>query len=122
VIDATTGGKADRDSVADIIGTFAGLLLGVSKAAEAAFNSGSDPAVKKDEAYQLLEAAGSGLGPNRDIITVIFDIFEEELQLQSTTFGSDISLDVLVRSVNIVSPNCSSRTMSKGVLRDVETR
>ena len=98
----TTGGKADRDSVADIIGTLAGLLLSFSKATEAASSSGSDPAAKKDEAYQLLEVASSGLGQNRDIITVVFDIFEEELQLQSTTFGSDVSLEVLLRLVNIL--------------------
>ena len=97
MIDANTGGNADRDSVADIIGTFAGILLGISKAADSASNSGSDPAEKKAEGYQLLETASAGLGEDRDIITVIFGIFEEELQLQSTSFGSDVSLEILIR-------------------------
>lgn len=117
VIDVTTGGKADRDSVADIIGTFAGLLLGISKATEAALGSGSDPSAIKDEAYQLIEVASSGLGNNRDIVTVIFDIFEEELQLQSTNFGSDVSLEVLVRSVNTLLLDRRFRIMSKGRLK-----
>ena len=94
--DGTTGGIADRDSVADIIGTFAGLLLGSTKAAEAALSCGSD-STAKDDARHYLDIATSGLGPNRDIVTVIFDIFEEELQRQSTTIGFDVSLDVLIR-------------------------
>lgn len=122
MIDATTGGKADRDSVADIIGTFAGILLGITKATEAASSSGTDPAAKKDEAYQLLEVASSGLGRNRDIVTVIFDIFEEELQLQSTTFGSDVSLDVLLRSVNTFFTDCGSGAMSRSMLGVAETK
>lgn len=96
VIDGTTGGVADRESVADIIGIFASLLLGSTKAVETALSSGSD-STAKDDARRYLDVATSGLGPNRDIVTVIFDIFEEELQRQSTTFGSDVSLDVLIR-------------------------
>jgi nuclear pore complex protein Nup188 len=94
VIDATTGGTANRDLVADIIGMFAGLLLGYFKAAEANPDTAAE---MKEDALGHLETASSGMGRNRDIVTVIFDIFEEELQRQSTTFGSDVSLDVLVR-------------------------
>lgn len=93
-MDAITGVPADRDTVADIIGTIAGLLLGNQKAADVSPDSAAN---LKVDAYRHLEIAGSGLGQNRDIVTVIFDIFEEELQRQSTSFGSDVSLEVLIR-------------------------
>lgn len=93
-MDAITGGATDRDSVADIIGMFAGLLLGNQKAAEVSPDSAAH---LKADAYRHLETANSGMDQNRDIVTVIFDIFEEELQRQSTSFGSDISLEVLIR-------------------------
>ena len=93
-MDGITGGTADRDSVADIIGTIAGLLLGDQKAAEVSPDSAAN---LKADAYRHLEIASSGMGQNRDIVTVIFDIFEEELQRQSTSFGSDVSLEVLLR-------------------------
>jgi nuclear pore complex protein Nup188 len=98
-MDGTNGGTVDRDSVSDIIGTFAGLLLGNSKAAEAAPDSA---ATLRDDARTLLVSASSGMGPNRDIVTVIFDIFEEELQRQSASFGSEVSLEVLISCVQFI--------------------
>ena len=56
----------------------------------------------KDEAIRLLDAASSGLGRNRDITTVIFDIFAEELERQSTLSGSEVPLEVLVNCVQFI--------------------
>jgi nuclear pore complex protein Nup188 len=94
VIDATTGGSADRDSVADIIGIFASLFLGVIKAT--AINPDSTEDLKED-ALRLLDSASSGLRQNRDLVAVIFDIFEDELQRQSAGSGPDLSLEILIR-------------------------
>ena len=94
-LDATTGNIADRDSVAEIIGLFATLLLSISKASK------NNPSLR-DEALRILEIASSGLGRNRDITSVMFDIFEEELQKQSTSFGSEVPLEVLTSCVQFI--------------------
>lgn len=94
-LDATTGHVADRDSVAEIIGIFANLLLSISKASK---NNTS----LKDEALRILEIASSSLGRNRDITSVIFDIFEEELQKQSTSFGSEVPLEILTSCIQFI--------------------
>ena len=94
-VDATTGMPADRNAVSEIIGIFANLLLGISKSAK------TKPEWK-DEAVRILETASSGLNRNRDIITVVFDIFEEELQRQSNHSGSDVPLDVLVSCIHFI--------------------
>jgi nuclear pore complex protein Nup188 len=94
-LDATTGRIVDRDSVGEIIGLFATLLLSISKASQ------NNPSLK-DEALRILEIASSGLGRNRDVTSVIFDIFEEELQKQSTSFGSEVPLEVLTSCVQFI--------------------
>lgn len=94
-LDTTTGDMADSDSVAEIIGLFATLLLSISKAS-------NDQSTSKDEALRILEIASLGLSRNRDITSVIFDIFEEELQKQSTSFGSDVPLEVLTSCVQFI--------------------
>lgn len=93
-VDATTGDVADRDSVTEIIALFAVLLLSVSRSAA--------PNYPSDEALRILEIASSGLGRNRDIITVVFDIFEEELQRQSVSSGSEVPLDLLISCVQFI--------------------
>ena len=94
VVDAFTGGPTDRDLVADIIGMFGGLFQGSFKAAE---NDQDAAPHLKSEVRQILESASTGMAQNRDIMSVVFDIFEEELQRQSTDPGSDVSLEVLIR-------------------------
>jgi len=91
-IDATTGDIADRDSVTEIIALFATLLLSISKTA---INY-------REEALRILEVASSGLSRNRDITSVVFDIFEEELQKQSTNFGSEVPLDLLSNCIQFM--------------------
>lgn len=94
-VDFTTGMPADADSVSEIIEIFADLLCGISKSTDKSLN-------KKDEAERILGGASSGLSRNRDIVTVIFDIFEEELQNKSSYSGPDVALDVLVSSVHFI--------------------
>jgi nuclear pore complex protein Nup188 len=94
-LDATTGDIADRDSVAEIVGFLATLLVSITKTSGGGGSS-------KDEALRILEIASSGLGRNRDITTVIFDIFEEELHKQSTSFGSEVPLEVLISCTQFI--------------------
>ncbi|KAF4632705.1 hypothetical protein G7Y89_g5417 [Cudoniella acicularis] len=95
LVDATTGLPADRDSVVEIIDILATLLLSTSK-------SGVNPASGKEDARNILETASSGLSRNRDITTVIFEIFEEELQRQSAVSGSEVPLGVLVSCLHFI--------------------
>jgi nuclear pore complex protein Nup188 len=95
LVDAITGSSVDRDSAAEIIDILASLLLSISK-------SSVDNANYKDDARHVLEMASSGLDRSRDIITVVFDIFEEELQRQSIVSGSDVPLGVLMSCVHFI--------------------
>ncbi|TVY42497.1 Nucleoporin [Lachnellula occidentalis] len=95
LVDATTDFGIDRDSTVEVIDILASLLLSTS-------NSSVTNANFKDDARHVLESASSGLDRNRDIITVIFDIFEEELQRQSSVSGSDVPLGVLVSCVHFI--------------------
>jgi nuclear pore complex protein Nup188 len=94
-VDATTGLPADRESVSEIIGILATLLLGITQSAKSNPNS-------KEDAEHVLKEASSGLSRNRDITTVIFDIFEEELQNQSSYSGSDVPLEILVNCIQFI--------------------
>ncbi|TVY90578.1 Nucleoporin [Lachnellula willkommii] len=95
LVDATTNFGIDRDSTVEVIDILASLLLSTS-------NSSVTNANFRDDARHVLESASSGLDRNRDIITVIFDIFEEELQRQSNVSGSDVPLGVLVSCVHFI--------------------
>jgi nuclear pore complex protein Nup188 len=94
-VDATTHQPVDRDSVSEIISIIATLLLSIFKSAHENPNSVED-------ARQILEIASSGLNRNRDVISVIFDIFEEEIQNQSACSGADIPLEILVSCIHFI--------------------
>ncbi|KAH7409165.1 nucleoporin-like protein [Cadophora sp. MPI-SDFR-AT-0126] len=91
LVDATTGQPADRDSVSEIIEIFA-LLISPAKSNLPPFEA----------ATEMLDKASSGLSHDRDIIGVIFDIFQEELQNQSASSGAEVSLDILVNCVHFI--------------------
>ncbi|RFU34596.1 hypothetical protein B7463_g1730, partial [Scytalidium lignicola] len=93
--DATIGGPADFEAVAEIIGIFATILLSIN-------NSIENKADSKDQALQVLETASGGLHRNGDIISVIFSIFEEEIQRQSANIGSEAPLDILISCVQLI--------------------
>ncbi|KUJ15390.1 nucleoporin-like protein [Mollisia scopiformis] len=95
VIDATAGGPADRDSVCEIINIIATLLLSTFQSAEANNNW-------KEDARRVLEQSSAGLSRNRDITSVIFDIFEQELQNISSSSGSETSLEILVNCISFI--------------------
>jgi nuclear pore complex protein Nup188 len=93
-VDATTGKCADREAVTEIITFFAIALQGFSKC-----TSIDSP---RGEALRILQIASSGLRRNRDITTVVFDIFEEELQRQSVNVGFEGPLDLLTSCVQFL--------------------
>ena len=95
VIDAITGEAVERECVSDIIEILAALLFGLSQ--ETSTSRGAT-----EDATRVLELASAGLNRNRDIITVIFDIFEEELQRVSNMAGAEVSLDVLISCIHFM--------------------
>ncbi|KAG4434290.1 hypothetical protein IFR05_010234 [Cadophora sp. M221] len=95
LVDAITGMPADRDSVSEMIEIFAILLVNIASSAESDEDS-------FEQAADVLEKAGSGLSHDRDIIGVIFDIFQEELQNQSAGSGPDVPVDILVSCVHFI--------------------
>lgn len=92
-VDATTQSPADRESISEIIELFATLLLGISRSASQESNNNAE---------QVLEIASSGLNRNHDITTVVFDIFEAELQNQSAFSGPDVPLEILISCVHFI--------------------
>lgn len=94
-LDATVGQPADSDSAAEIIGILATLLLSITKSTE-------KPADSKDKALQVLENASAGLHRNGDIITVVFSIFEEEIQRQSAIIGPEAPLGILINCIQFM--------------------
>lgn len=94
-IDALTGETVDRESIAEIIGLIATLLLTSTRLEQENDASGSH-----DAARQVLERASEDLGRSRDIVTVIFKLFEEELQLVGS--GRDKSTDILTASIQFI--------------------
>jgi len=97
-VDATTGEVADCESVAEMIGLLATLLLTSTKIEEL----GDGNIEPHASAYRILEDASDGLDHNRDIVTVIFKIFEEELERQSAGLANDASLEVMVASIQFI--------------------
>jgi nuclear pore complex protein Nup188 len=123
-VDATTGEVADRETVAEMIGLFATLLLTSTKIEE----TGDSNIEPHASAYRILEEASGGLDHNRDIVAVIFKLFEEELQRQSAGSDSDASLDILVASVQFiyalvpVLPGRVWPLLGRGELLDIDGR
>jgi nuclear pore complex protein Nup188 len=97
IVDATTGEVADRESVAEIIGLLATLLLSASRICAVDANI-SDA---RGAACRILEEASDGLSRNRDIITVVFNIFKEELQRQAGASGV-YDLETLVACIQFI--------------------
>jgi len=97
-VDATTGEGADRECVAEMIGLLATLLLTSEKIEEL----GDGSIEMHASAKRILEDASDGLDRDRDIVGVIFKIFEEELERQSAGVENDASLDVLVASIQFI--------------------
>jgi nuclear pore complex protein Nup188 len=120
-VDATTGEMPDRESIAEIIGLIAMLLMTSIKVDQRNETVGSH-----SSARHILEEASDGLGRNRDIVTVIFKLFEEELERQSIGSGQDSSTDILTASIQFIyalSPILPGRVwplLARGELLDID--
>ncbi|KAL2068957.1 hypothetical protein VTL71DRAFT_15295 [Oculimacula yallundae] len=95
LVDATTGMPADRACVSEIIEIFAMLLMSTTSSAET-----------DDQCFEnvvnILEKSGGGLSHDRDLIGVVFNIFEEELENQSAGSGADVPVDILISCVHFI--------------------
>ena len=78
-VDHGTGHPLDHDSIAEIIGLLTDLMANSIQA------NGNGTA-----AQRILEEASDGLEQNSDIITVIFDIFEEHLESHTQNLSTDV--------------------------------
>lgn len=95
-LDATTGGPLDRDSQAEVISLFATLLSTSTRIA-------SSDVEAQELSQRILGEASDALGRTRgDIISVVFDIFGEELESRSSRTQSEDSLDILLACTNFI--------------------
>lgn len=97
-VDAITGELAPQEDLAEMVSIMATLILTsvkINKASGGAAHS-------TDAAYRILEQASDGLDRHRDIASVIFSIFEEELERQADGSASDTSLDLLNACVHFI--------------------
>ncbi|KAI9753145.1 MAG: 60S ribosomal protein L5 [Chaenotheca gracillima] len=84
----------DKDTIAETVGVFSVLLTSTVKAGK------TDETEYDTE--RLLAEASDGLDRNSDIISVIFDIFENELQSHQFQRDSSTSLDLLVNCLQFI--------------------
>ncbi|KAI9823239.1 MAG: hypothetical protein M1819_001374 [Sarea resinae] len=96
--DQAIGFEVDRETVTEIVGLFTVLIQ--SSVKHVGGSHGSSAAI--DAAQRILEEASDALGRNRDIISVIFDIFEGELQGRQSASAGDGSLELLINCVQFV--------------------
>lgn len=87
-----------RDTIIEIVGLLSTLLITSIKAGEAS----NGAYIGSDAAQKILEEASDGLNRNGDVISIIFDIFEEELQRQHLQSGMEGSLDLAVQCMHFV--------------------
>ena len=88
------GAMSSRETVTEIVGLITTMLLSSLE-----YTSLSQPSVEaQDRARAILEEASDGLSRNQDIISVIFEIFEDELHRRQIV-SEDGSLDLLVQCI-----------------------
>lgn len=85
---------------------FAGMIIeGISLITAMLFSAlrstldGGDAAAAHESASSILGQASDGLDRNQDIVSVVFQLFEEELYKRQKPSGSDESLAILVECV-----------------------
>ncbi|KAH0558656.1 hypothetical protein GP486_004694 [Trichoglossum hirsutum] len=98
VVEYAAGTGLDKDIIGDMVGLIAMLLTASTKAAEVRNDVVSAP----EAAQRILEDASDGVGRNRDVIAIIFDLFEEELQEQQLHPGVDRSMHLLVNCLHFI--------------------
>lgn len=97
-VDTTTSAEVDHDSLVEIVGLLATLLT-TSIKLEIKNTGKIDP---QGSSHRLLEEASDGLSRNRDIVSVIFSLFEEQLQYQAEGTGTEATLQLLITSMQFI--------------------
>ncbi|KAI9779306.1 MAG: hypothetical protein M1835_004736 [Candelina submexicana] len=119
-----SGLESDRDTLTEIVGLLTVLLR---SSVESARTEGEGLA-GVEAAHRVLEEASDGLDRNRDIITIVFDIFDEELHQKPSHPGLEHSMDLLVHCVQFIHaliPILPSRVwqlLAKGGLLEIDGR
>ncbi|KAI9814898.1 MAG: hypothetical protein M1832_005626 [Thelocarpon impressellum] len=86
IVDSATGLPTDREAISEIIGAMTTLLTSSTREA----------------AQRMLAEASDGLHRIRDIITIVFDVFEMELLQESFQPGDNVSTDLLVNCIQFI--------------------
>ena len=81
--------------VAEVISLVSVLLVSALKTPGAA----RDPSMSFESAQSILGQASDGLDRNQDVISVIFEIFDNELHNPQQTSQEDASIDVLIQCI-----------------------
>jgi nuclear pore complex protein Nup188 len=98
-VDATTGQQTPEEDMVEIISIFTNLLV----ASKNIHLAKGGAAGSNEVAYKILEEASEGLDRSRDVVSVIFSIFEQELQRQAESATRETSLDLLITCVRFIS-------------------
>lgn len=84
--------------IAEIIGLFANLVSTACRA----FDGSDGQARRAEHAITILEEASDGLERDTDLISVVLDIFEQQLQSLRLRAATERSLDILIASVHFI--------------------
>ncbi|KAH7050243.1 nucleoporin subcomplex protein binding to Pom34-domain-containing protein [Macrophomina phaseolina] len=95
-VDTATEQPIAIEAASEYIGLLATLITAASKAAEAR------DADQRTDARLILEDASDGLSRNQDVISLIFDIFEQELERLRERPNNDGSLELLVNCLYFI--------------------
>ncbi|GME57891.1 Nucleoporin [Neofusicoccum parvum] len=95
-VETATQQPISIDTATEYIGLLAMLVTAAGKAASA---RDADP---RKDAQWILEDASDGLARNQDIISLVFDIFEQELERLREKPNNDGSLELLVNCLYFI--------------------
>lgn len=121
-VETATQARVGLDTASDIVGLFATLLTASVRSARASNGAFELTAA----AQQILEQASDDVGHNQDIVTIVFDLFEQSLQRQRQQPGLGENLDLVVSCVQFmhaltaVLPNMVWPLLARSALLDIE--
>lgn len=97
-VNSITGKRAPQDELVEIVSILANLIQASVSINEKSGGVGDSQGVS----HRILETASDGLDRDRDIVSVVFSIFEEELERQADGSAADASLDLLIACVRFL--------------------
>ncbi|KFZ20101.1 hypothetical protein V502_03357 [Pseudogymnoascus sp. VKM F-4520 (FW-2644)] len=97
-VDAIKDQLASQEDLAEIVSILATLVRTSIRINESNGGTGDS----NGAAHRILEQASDGLDRNRDIVLVVFSIFEEELERQAAGSASEANLDLLNACVQFI--------------------